>query len=893
MKLIKIILKNKKILLFVILMILTTYFAIYFSVGNLKATHLPGLEKIPYDREAFVDINSFETLDTNKLVAETSELALYFNEETTHFKLVHKKNGAVWYSNPPIEEDPFGPILDIQNRQKATLAISYVVETGVETTITNYEYSIQHPTDFREDQTLKSYYLRYLDNAVQILYIIESQTIDKSYFPRYLTQKRFQEILDRLADDPRNQQRLQNYYSLVDPIVDNEKGLHVIDPDDPDPDHPTVKIYTLPNYDNLAAAQIERLYEIFYEKAGYTTEELEADNAMFQVKTEIYKPYFEIAIEYRLTESGLRVSIIRDSIVETTKFQLTKIQLLPYFGAADTTKEGYFVIPDGSGFIVHFNNNKQHLPVYEKRFYGPDLAMQPLIKPEQVQDLMFPIYGIVDTTQSSAMLAIIEQGASLASLRASVSLVNDSFNKIHTTFRYRELETFYLYNAGRSFDVPTWTKDIIDTDIVVEYRFLADDQANYFGLAQAYRDYLITTKGLQKIDRTTETVVNITMLGLFDKREHFLGIPYKATRSLTSFEQAQLILDELREEGITQLNVIYDGWFNGSMNHSIPLDFKINRAIGGQSALRSLIQYLDQYKMPFYPSVNLSKTPKYKKMFDQYRYTAKHVHGQSSRLYDYNLATKLIDESRGFDYLISPKFYQSLIEKMLEKYNAFGIDGLTVNDLGNQLAGDYSKNYYIFRYQSEQYQILALERLASEKKLSIAMPYAYALPYVSNILESPIDTTRYPIVDEAIPFYQLVLNGYIDYAGISINQNSEKGLNYHRLKAIETGANLHFIFSYEDSSILLDTDFNHYYATNYRNWMDDLIALVNELNSLGIHEAVITNHEIITHGVYKVEYSNGKTFILNYNLVAYVDTDRQITVPPESYVLIGGDEYDA
>ena len=62
----------------------------------------------------------------------------------------------------------------------------------------------------------------------------------------------------------------------------------------------------------------------------------------------------------------------------------------------------------------------------------------------------------------------------------------------------------------------------------------------------------------------------------------------------------------------------------------------------------------------------------------------------------------------------------------------------------------------------------------------------------------------------------------MDYSGESINEKSEKGIAQHIMKCIETGSNPAFTFTYDDSSKLLQTNYNNYYYTYYQRWLSDV-----------------------------------------------------------------------
>ena len=116
----------------------------------------------------------------------------------------------------------------------------------------------------------------------------------------------------------------------------------------------------------------------------------------------------------------------------------------------------------------------------------------------------------------------------------------------------------------------------------------------------------------------------------------------------------------------------------------------------------------------------------------------------------------------------------------------------------------------------------------------------------------------------------MVITGAIDYSGLVINANDEKGYTWHMMHILGSGSNLAFTFSYEDSSSLIQTDYNYYYYTQYTKWLDDVAAYVKELAAYGIHGCVLKNYEALDGftRVYKVTYQDKISYKNNASLAS-------------------------
>jgi hypothetical protein len=155
--------------------------------------------------------------------------------------------------------------------------------------------------------------------------------------------------------------------------------------------------------------------------------------------------------------------------------------------------------------------------------------------------------------------------------------------------------------------------------------------------------------------------------------------------------------------------------------------------------------------------------------------------------------------------------------------------------------------------------------------LSAYAPSLYMLEdgYITNISGVATDGTKYNVVDASIPFYQLVLSGKVNYSSKAINLEDVYSLDYHKLKAIETGSSLNFTLSHDKTDKLIKTDFNYYYNTYYGYFSEKIKDLYNELNQIGYASANLIDHEILANDIVKVTYSNGVSITLNYSHQEY------------------------
>ena len=103
---------------------------------------------------------------------------------------------------------------------------------------------------------------------------------------------------------------------------------------------------------------------------------------------------------------------------------------------------------------------------------------------------------------------------------------------------------------------------------------------------------------------------------------------------------------------------------------------------------------------------------------------------------------------------------------------------------------------------------------------------------------------------------------------------------------LETGSNVSFTFSYEDSSKLIQTDYKNYYYTEYSKWTTDVAEMLARIDEIGIHGGELVSHERLANNVYKVKYTNESNMeveiILNYSDAA-VNVEGKL-VAAKSYI---------
>lgn len=897
---------------------------------------LTSMKKYKYD-------NYIEDYYENRVVMKNERFQLIFNFKNTNFVLqeLNDKGEVVttWNSVPT------NPDKNLKDYQSSILSLTYVSGNPTQSA----SAAVRYNTYTYSTNDNKNFYINLIDSdndgnidKLQVYYVLTDNAIDYTYFPERLTGKQIKELAERCTNyvndyiseygtNPVDSKNVKiqgfkwpasengNLNNATKNFLNRIFGTSYekdIETDTENASYEDIEWYIKGYNSNLDCTELERF---FMEWCNFTRDELKE---YFNLEDNGYeKPKFEVAIEYSLNDDGIQVMLPGNSVKANKgsdgyNYKVNTIDILPYFTSIKNNEqsssnsgelvEGYTVIPDGSGAILEFNSDKVDYSSYSKSIYTSDLAFTSSVLGTSTNDILLPLYACVYTgpteADKKAMVVEFVDGAAQATLSVDIprvtSVQTNTFNYSYFTISFREQQSGQIGTKSYAKEnFLMYTSKAADGDYRINYNVLDLNkyEASYVGVAKYYRDILVErSEGKLNAngDDTKNPVLDLEVLGSYTYDSNFLGIGYTATGTMTTVEELGVILDAIKEIGVNNINVYYYGWRNTGLVDTSFKNIKVSSQIGGRKALLKLIS---DYKdiATIYPQVEFIEYEDYQESFGNSHYTTRDVTGSYAEYYPYDLSTNVYNKDMNKIMALSPAYYLAFSQKLAKNYHkVLGIDTIAISGLGSKLTGYYRKDNEMFKSAAVVEQQKALETLLSEEygisKIALESPYAYALEYASNAYNVPYESTKYDFLDYSIPFYQLVINGLFDYSGDSINKNAEKGLTEQVLRCIETGSNLAFTFTYDDSSELLQTDYNNYYYTLYSRWLEDVKDIYNELDKLGIYRLQLASHTKLDNNVYKVTYSNGIEsieIVINYLDSQWTASDGT-TVPAKSYKVL-------
>lgn len=594
---------------------------------------------------------------------------------------------------------------------------------------------------------------------------------------------------------------------------------------------------------------------------------------------------FEIPVYYGLGKDYVDTRILCKQIKQHSQFKIASITFLPYMDCGGADEKGYLVIPDGSGTLIRFNNQKQAYQNYSSVVYGRDKALNTTVQSDVKEDITMPIFGI--KKQDGAMLAVINKGECQAEIKAEVGGKSSVNNTVYSQVRFIQSEnSTLLENSANEQNTTMLSKQLMNFTYEVRYYMLEDKSADYSDMALRYQKYLVEEKGMASRIKTdsNEVPINIDLIGSVKKQATFLGIPYKTIEKLTTYMEALNMAKDLKEQN-ANINLRYFGFMNNGLKDKLPAKITTEGKLGGKKNFDKLLSYTKDNEIGFYPNVDLMNMYKsgngYNSIFDSTR----NVSRAASLQYSYILSTGTKDSSISPWYLLKPEKIPGLADKLIKSSNKNKIDSIGLEGISNSVYSDFKKDT-LSRNDASALLVKALKNIYQKKNSVMTdKAYAYAFPYTDVIGNVPTKSSGYDVTDEDIPFYEIVMSGFAELYGEPINMKSNT--KPYLLKLVEFGVWPSYLFVGNDPTVLVNTDYSYLYGVNYDAWKNQIQETLSYFEPLkGLFGKSILKHEKIQDGVYRTTYQDGTMVYVNYNNQE-VKLDN-IQIKPMNYTVIGG-----
>ena len=812
-----------------------------------------------------IEVNAFEG-GTETVTLENDALLFEMDPATTQFTLTVKETGKVWRSTPEgAEEDPLA-LAGEKDRLASTLLITYSNVNGIDSLYSGYGYSVQK--GIYEIETGGDY--------VRVNYSIGD--VEKEYLiPTVIRAGDMEALFEKM--DKKNASMVQDYYKKYDinnlGKRDNKEELLA--------DYPALADEVLYVLRDTAKDNMKAKFEEFFEEAGYTLEQHEADKALDLSTKTSDKPIFNVSVVYRLDGGDLVVEVPLSDIEYREDYPLYNLTLLPYFGAGGTEDEGFLFVPEGGGALIRFNNGKVSQNSYYSNVYGWDMAVDREYIVHETE-AYFATYGIANGEDS--FLCLMEEGAPYASVQADISGKSNSYNYVNAVYSIAQREQYDVSDKvnGKVF---VYLPELPDETLRQRYRFI--DSNNYVDMAKTYQRYLQERYGgYLTVNEDTQAPVAVEVIGAVDKVKQVFGVPMSRPLRLTSYEEALAIIRQLQEEGMDNMSVKLTGWMNGGVRQQMLSKAKPLSQLGGSRDLKALTSYASDHGIDLYLDgiTNYAIDSNLFDGFVQAADTARFITKEKAELNDYRTVTYIKNPDSGDAYyLLHADKILNMADNLAEAADKYGT-GISFQDIGDVLSSDFYRNAPVSRQTALNNQEAKLKELADrDMRVMINKGNDYAVAYSDMVTNMDLGGSTYTILDISVPFYQIAVHGYVNYTGEALNltQNCEQEL----LKSAEYGAGLSFAVMDESAFALQKTSYTEYFGADFSLWHDRMMELYTRYNrELGhIFSQRMTDHAYVGDKVTCTTYEDGTKVYVNYDYED-VRTADGVAVPARDYVVV-------
>ncbi len=822
--------------------------------------HYQGAE----EEEEIIRINGYEG-SKEPIVVENDQLKLVMDPSTTQFSLEVKSTGKVWYSNPQNASDDPIALSSEKGKLQSTLVMTYSMTTGLEVQYNNYDYSIKNGI----------YEIEAGDDYVRVNYSIGNT--EKEYIiPPVCTEEDFDYWMSQMSAEAVTM--CKSYYKKYDI---NNLGKK----DDKDAlltSYPVLETEVIYVLRDTTTESLKSKMEEYFEDAGYTIEKYAEDKDLDFAEKSSDKPVFNVDMIYRLEGGDLVVEIPLQELESRESYPIYTLTPLPFFGAGGTEDEGYLLVPEGGGALIDFNNGKTAQSSYYANLYGWDMA---LTRDAVVHNTRayYNTFGVAQDNDS--FLCILEEGAPYASVQADVSGRYNSYNYVNAVYSVTMREKYDVGDIANS-AIYVYLDELPDETLTQRYRFV--DSGDYVDMAKTYRGYLEEKYGdLLTENQDTEAPVAVELVGAVDKVKQVMGIPVSRPLKLTTYSEAEEIVEQLYSEGMKNMSVKLSGWCNGGINQSVLNRVKTISDLGSKKDLKNFVSsasalgvdvYLDGVTQYAYDSNLLDG-------FFSFTDAARFISKERAALSYYSTVTYSQRDDLDNYYLLHTSEAEKMTENLKNTAESFGA-GVSFRETGMDLSADYYKKDVVSRQEVMERQMAQLSEMsAAGTKIMINMGNDYAAVYSDMITNMDLEGSGYTILDEEIPFYQLALHGYVNYTGEALNLagNTEEEL----LASAEYGAGLYFTLMRESAFALQKTLYTEYYGSDFDAWHDRMLEIYTRYNEELGHtfSQQMTDHEILSEDLTCTTYEDGTKVYVNYGYEDASAPDGTV-VPSRDYKVV-------
>lgn len=518
-------------------------------------------------------------------------------------------------------------------------------------------------------------------------------------------------------------------------------------------------------------------------------------------------------------------------------------------------------------------------PVYEwqtETYMAKETVLDPVTGSALLDENGEKVYNLVEKerdvkvqvdafTEERGYFAVIKEGDALAKITAKHENQLHDYNTAQISFNPRPKDSYVLaesLSVGSTSEIQVVSERKYVGNYTIKYYMLLDDklaeennvtdyyETSWMGMARAYRDYLNDTGVLTKLaqsDVKADIPLYIETFGSTETIEKVLSVPTTVSKSLTSFEDIKTMYDELTAAGVNNIDFKLTGYTNGGMYATIPYKLKWEKAVGGADGFVALLAYANEKGFGIYPDFDFAYVNR-QDSGDGLKLDRDIVKTIDNRYSSYREYDASLQEFVSyFTLCVSPSSYEVFYNKFSDKYLDHGNAVISVSTVGSALNSDFDEDDPYNRNDTKAITEEFLAKLSDDMTSVMSEKgNVYTWQYIDKMLGVSLQSSRSLYASATVPFMGVVLHGSVEFAGTPINMAGDT--DYEILRAIENGAGMYCILSYDNTELLKeDPSLSNYYSVRYDIWKDDIANYYSILNDAtkDLQTSLIVGHEFI------------------------------------------------
>ncbi len=583
-------------------------------------------------------------------------------------------------------------------------------------------------------------------------------------------------------------------------------------------------------------------------------------------------PYLEVTVP----DNGIAETGDCAVATSTTCFMITSLELLPLLGAAPVGDQGYLVIPDEAGAIVNF---KPEYPQYRQRYsaqiYGTDAASQAFSNigtggqgRQYFGRPRMPLFGLKDGDNAYALIAT--KGEYQANINAYLAGYITNANRGSVEFLYRRQASI---PRRKTLFVNRIEDTRLPGDRQVRYVFLNGPDANYAGVAKAYRDHLLKNVGIQRLPKEAPRPFIDFFMGV-TRRSSFR----EDMVAMTTFDQGIEMMRQFLDKGLKNFDVNLVGWNDDGYRGRWPRRYPAESALGGNDGLRRFINFAHQngirvylqdeyvFAYTFSSGGIFGQIPYVRNLWPNWSY------GFNTRFDTIRGVNKLpvFGGTAGVDlFLLNPVVaHTRYFNRDMPKTKSFGVDGLQFNSFGGRVYSDTNERNPLSRDQlAQEWMKMVDEAKQQLGTAAVQGGNAYVLGHADRIYDAPTNSLD-AFGDVEVPLYQIATHGLVTHQTFAVNLRNDPKTEF--LRQVEWGMQPVYTLTHQPSADLIRT-IVQIYSSQITDWLDPAVKEYTQMrDEFGyLNGLFMTNHEILANRVNRVTYEDGSQLIVNYNPQPY------------------------